>query len=137
MVENLFQVSPEDEAEAHIEKSLRPQRFEEFIGQGRVVENLKLAIDAAKARRDVLDHVLLSGMPGLGKTTLATLIKEALSLDPQGEDQPRLLFFLGQTYVSWGRHEMGMETMQVIVREHPRSPIARKAQETLVILGRQ
>ncbi len=66
-----------------------------------------------------------------------TLIKEALSLDPQGEDQPKLLFFLGQTYVSWGRHEMGMETMQVIVREHPRSPIARKAQETLVILGRQ
>ena len=48
MAENLFQVLPADEAEFSIEKSLRPQRFEEFIGQGRVVENLKLAIEAAK-----------------------------------------------------------------------------------------
>ncbi len=88
MVENLFQVSPEDEA--RIEKSLRPQRFEEFIGQGRVVENLKLAIDAAKARGDVLDHVLLSGMPGLGKTTLATLIKEALGVEMHTTSGPVL-----------------------------------------------
>ncbi len=90
MVENLFQVSPEDEAEARIEKSLRPQRFEEFIGQGRVVENLKLAIDAAKARGDVLDHVLLSGMPGLGKTTLATLIKGALGVEMHTTSGPVL-----------------------------------------------
>lgn len=90
MAENLFQVSPTDEAESRIEKSLRPQRFEEFIGQGRVVENLKLAIDAAKARGDVLDHVLLSGMPGLGKTTLATLIKEALGVEMHTTSGPVL-----------------------------------------------
>ena len=90
MVENLFQVSPEDEAESRIEKSLRPQRFEEFIGQGRVVENLKLAIDAANARGDVLDHVLLSGMPGLGKTTLATLIKDALDVEMHTTSGPVL-----------------------------------------------
>ena len=66
-----------------------------------------------------------------------TLIKEALTLDPEAEDQPKLLFFLGSTYVSWGRHEMGVATMQVIVREHPRSPIAQRAQETLVTLERK
>jgi thioredoxin-like negative regulator of GroEL len=65
------------------------------------------------------------------------LIKEALTLDPEGADQPRLLFMLGRTYVSWGRHEMGMETLQVIVREHPQSPMAQKAKETLVILERK
>jgi thioredoxin-like negative regulator of GroEL len=66
-----------------------------------------------------------------------TLIKEALTLDPKGADQPKLLFMLGHTYVSWGRHEMGMETLQVIVREHPQSPIAQKAKEKLVILERE
>jgi thioredoxin-like negative regulator of GroEL len=65
------------------------------------------------------------------------LIKEALTLDPKGADQPKLLFMLGHTYVSWGRHEMGMETLQVIVREHPQSPIAQKAKEKLVILERE
>ena len=66
-----------------------------------------------------------------------SLLKEALTLNPEGEDQPKLLFFLGRTYVSWGRHEMGVATMQVIVREHPRSPIAQRAQETLVTLERK
>jgi len=66
-----------------------------------------------------------------------SLIKEALSLDPQGADQPKLLFMLGRTYVSWGRHEQGMQTMEVIVREHPQSPIAQRARETLVILERK
>jgi thioredoxin-like negative regulator of GroEL len=66
-----------------------------------------------------------------------SLIKEALSLDPKGADQPKLLFMLGRNYVSWGRHEQGMETMQVIVREHPQSPMAQRAKETLVILERK
>ncbi len=66
-----------------------------------------------------------------------SLIKEALSLDPEGADQPKLLFMLGRNYVSWGRHEQGMQTMEVIVREHPQSPIAQRARETLVILERK
>lgn len=65
------------------------------------------------------------------------LIKEALTLDPQGEDQPKLLFMLGRTYVSWGRHAEGVQTMEVIVREHPQSPLAQRAKETLVILERK
>ena len=65
------------------------------------------------------------------------LIKEALTLDPKAVDQPKLLFMLGSMYVSWGRQEMGMETLEVIVREHPQSPMAQKARETLVILERK
>src|SRR5262245_54765674 len=52
-----------DLQEAMVEKSLRPRRFEDFVGQRRVVENLRTAINAARARGEVLEHVLLSGMP--------------------------------------------------------------------------
>jgi thioredoxin-like negative regulator of GroEL len=63
------------------------------------------------------------------------LVKEALALGPRGEDDPKLLFVLGRTYVSWGRHAEGVATMEIIVREYPQSPIAQKAKETLVNLG--
>jgi thioredoxin-like negative regulator of GroEL len=66
-----------------------------------------------------------------------SMIKEALDLDPMAPDQPSLLFILGRTYVSWGRRAEGVQTMQVIVREHPQSPIAQKARETLFILERK
>ena len=66
-----------------------------------------------------------------------SMIKEALSLDPKAPDQPRLLFVLGRTYVSWGRRAEGVQTMRVIVREHPQSPMAQKARETLFILERK
>jgi len=60
--------------EKQIEVSLRPQSFDEYIGQDRLKNNLKLAIDAAKKRGEPIDHVLLYGPPGLGKTTMATVI---------------------------------------------------------------
>ena len=65
------------------------------------------------------------------------MLKEALSIDPQAPDQPQLLFILGRTYVQWGRHADGVATLQVIVREHPQSPMAQKARETLRVLERQ
>lgn len=63
------------------------------------------------------------------------LVKEALAFGPRGEDEPKLLFVLGRTYVSWGRHAEGVATMKMIVRDYPQSPIAQKAKETLVNLG--
>lgn len=57
---------------------LRPARFEDFTGQEKIKERLELFVEAAKARGDVLDHALLSGPPGLGKTTLAYIIAEAM-----------------------------------------------------------
>lgn len=64
----------DDSEEAIIEVSLRPASFSEYVGQERLKTNLKLAIDAAKKRGEPLDHILLYGPPGLGKTTMATVI---------------------------------------------------------------
>lgn len=64
----------EDDEEQKIEVTLRPQYFSEYIGQERLKKNLKLAIDAAIKRSEPIDHVLLYGPPGLGKTTMAMVI---------------------------------------------------------------
>lgn len=64
----------DDNDEQQIEQTLRPQRFAEYIGQDHLKKNLELAIGAAKKRGEPVDHVLLYGPPGLGKTTMATVI---------------------------------------------------------------
>lgn len=64
----------EDTDEQIIEVTLRPRTFADYTGQDRLKRNLKLAIDAAKKRDEPLDHILLNGPPGLGKTTMATVI---------------------------------------------------------------
>jgi Holliday junction DNA helicase RuvB len=65
---------PENEQEVELEITLRPKDFTNYIGQERLKQNIKLAIEAAKKRDEPLDHVLLHGPPGLGKTTMASVI---------------------------------------------------------------
>src|SRR5881398_2190347 len=70
-------VTPEEE---DLEQSLRPRRLSEFVGQERIKEQLAISLDATKARSEALDHVLLVGPPGLGKTSLAYIVREELGV---------------------------------------------------------
>jgi holliday junction DNA helicase RuvB len=84
-------VSPDDTLEDEVYgASLRPRSFDEYVGQTNVVENLKIAIDAARLRDEPLEHVLFYGPPGLGKTTLAALIARDLGRSLRPTSGPTL-----------------------------------------------
>src|SRR5690554_1814885 len=75
---NLGDYSPE---EVEVERVLRPLSFDDFTGQEQIVSNLRIFVEAARRRGEALDHVLLHGPPGLGKTTLAYIISNELEVD--------------------------------------------------------
>jgi Holliday junction DNA helicase RuvB len=80
---------PADQADS-FDSELRPKSLDEFVGQERVVENLRIALEAARQRSEPLDHVLLSGLPGLGKTTLCGLVARESGARLQATSGPAL-----------------------------------------------
>lgn len=83
------QITPNrTEEDLKYEVNLRPRSFEEYVGQDQVKENLKVAIDAARGRKDVLDHLLFHGPPGLGKTSLAYIIAREMGVNIKATSGP-------------------------------------------------
>jgi holliday junction DNA helicase RuvB len=84
-------ITPEqNDDDVQIDRSLRPTRFEDFVGQERIKDNLSVFIQAAKTRGEALDHVLFCGPPGLGKTTLANIIAHELGVSIKSTSGPVL-----------------------------------------------
>ena len=76
--------------EVGFENSLRPRVLSDFIGQEKVKDNVSIAIEAARQRHETMDHVLLFGPPGLGKTTLAHIISHELNVNFRGTSGPAI-----------------------------------------------
>ena len=90
MPKRIITAEQNEDDDIQLDRSLRPIRFQDFVGQDRIKENLGVFITAAKARREALDHVLFCGPPGLGKTTLANIIAHELGVSIKSTSGPVL-----------------------------------------------
>ncbi len=79
------------EGEEKLEQSLRPATFDEYVGQEKIVDNVRVYARAARARGEALDHVLLSGPPGLGKTSMAHILARELAVTLHVTSGPALV----------------------------------------------
>jgi thioredoxin-like negative regulator of GroEL len=129
-----------------------PQNAAAALGLGRHLYEQEYFDDAQALLRQAVEHDSAAGLDARREARMLLailahvtrdfaeaerLVKEALSLGPDPDEQPRLLFVLGRTYVSSGRREEGVATFEVIVQKYPESPVAQKAKETLTSLRRR
>ena len=129
-----------------------PQDAAALLGLGRHLYEQEYFDEAQALLRRAVEHDAESGVAARREARMLLailahvtrdfgeaerLVKEALSLGPDPDEQPRLLFVLGRTYVSSGRREEGVATFEVIVQKYPQSPVAQKAKETLTSLRRR
>ena len=90
MADTDFHLPGEDAPDTPFDVSLRPPQFEEFTGQEKTVERLQLLVDAARQRGEALQHILLSGPPGLGKTSLAYIVGNAMGVEVKSTSGPMI-----------------------------------------------
>src|SRR3954467_5989315 len=88
--DRLISAAPVSVQEEQIERALRPQKLSEYVGQAKIREQLEIFIEAARGRKEALDHVLLFGPPGLGKTTLAHIISREMGVNLRQTSGPVL-----------------------------------------------